>query len=222
MKPPERELFARGFASEFADRVLELRDGQNILNQAFIDRRHARHRIKYGAGARSGHKQLEVICARETLANRLREALGNSTTARQLHELGMAGAGAGGGLLAGELLGSFRGEGGEGHMLGTALAARRWHLPHTKAMWSRRASLDAVGEMLASNDPNVLRRGVNVVVRNQNLMNALRAAGDRFAPAASRAATPPIQGALADPARALYPAAAQPGGPNPDQGTAPR
>jgi hypothetical protein len=219
MKAPERELFARGFASEFADRVLELKDSQDILKQAFVSSPAARDRINMALGPERA-KQLEVYLRAETLANRLRETLGNSTTARQLHELGMAGAGAGAGLLAGEGIGLLRGE-GEGHMLGTALLIGAGFAAH-KSQVIQKSVARRVGEMLASDDPEVLRRGVNVVVRNQNLMEALRAAGDRFAPAVSRAATPQVQGALAEPSRALYPAAAQGNGPNADQSGAQR
>jgi hypothetical protein len=36
MSTPERQLFARGYVSEFADRVLELADNWDLLKHAFI------------------------------------------------------------------------------------------------------------------------------------------------------------------------------------------
>jgi hypothetical protein len=136
MKPAERELFARGFASEFADRALELRDGQNILNQAFITSPAAKERINMALGPARAMR-LEAHLRTEMLADKLRGALGNSTTARQLHELGIAASGAGGGLLAGELFGNWHGE-GEGHPLGAAMAIVPGSPPISSATRARR------------------------------------------------------------------------------------
>jgi len=91
---------------------------------------------------------------------------GNSTTARQLAELGLAGGtygiSTGGNVLdpnptalmnAAIVYGAARGK----NAINERLARR-------------------VAEMLASNDPRVLLQGIQTVARNQNLFNSLRAA----------------------------------------------
>jgi hypothetical protein len=172
--------------------VHELRDAQNVLNQTFLTSPAARERVNMALGPDKA-KELEVYLRAETLADRLRGALGNSTTARQLHEMGLAATG-GAGLLAGEGLEFFRGEGGsnEGHALGMALAVGGAFAKH-KSDVVQRSIARSVGEMLASKDAAVLDRGVKVVARNKALMNALRAAGDRFAIAGANAASPQIR-----------------------------
>jgi hypothetical protein len=189
MNPAERGLFASGFASELAGKVHELRDAQNVLNQTFLTSPAAKERVNMALGPDKA-KELEVYLRAETLADRLRGALGNSTTARQLHEMGLAATG-GAGLLAGEGLEFFRGEGGsnEGHALGMALAIGGAFAKH-KSDVVQRSVARAVGEMLASQRPSGPRPGHQDRCAKQNPDDALRAAGDHFAIAGANAASP--------------------------------
>lgn len=170
---PDKQLFARGFASELADRVLELRDNQNIVSQAFLTSPAAKQRIAMALGPDRAAK-LEMYLRAETLSDRLRTALGNSTTARQLAEMGLAGAGT---LAIGH--GAMEGEWDAKHALTAALLFGAAYGKHRYGALQTSAA-QRIGEMLASNDPAILNRGVQIVAKSRTLSNALRTASDRI------------------------------------------
>lgn len=99
MKPAERVLFADGFASKIISSVRETADRQNIVNQIYNSPA-ARERINMALGAQKAG-ELEMFLRRENIMDKLRQAMGNSTTKQQLMEHGMAGA-AGIGIAGGE------------------------------------------------------------------------------------------------------------------------
>jgi hypothetical protein len=188
--PAERELFARGFASQLSGSILELRNNQNVISQAFVNSPASKERIAMALGPDRAN-QLETYLRAETLADRLRTALGNSTTARQWHEMALA---SGAGLLAGEGAGFGGGEQGNGHMLGAALAIGGAFAAH-RSQVLHQSIATRLGQMLASKDPAVLQRGVQVIARNEKLLGALRAAGDRIPAALTGAGTPQLTNA---------------------------
>lgn len=174
MSDPERDLFARGFASELADKIRELKGNQNVIKQAFLDSPASKQRILMALGPQRAN-ELEMYLRAEGLADRLRGALGNSTTTRQLIESGLI-AGAGGygaykvgqgDLTPGSIFGAV--------LLGGAGLYGKYRLPQTQQAIAKR-----VGEMLVSNDPQILSRGVKTVARTQWLRDAMRAAGEKF------------------------------------------
>jgi hypothetical protein len=160
--------------------------------------------------------QLEVYLRAETLADRLRTALGNSTTARQWQEMALA---SGAGLLAGEGAGFGGGEQGNGHLLGAALAIGGAFAAHRSNV-IHQSIATRIGQMLASNDPAVLRRGVQVVARNEKLMGALRAAGDRVVPALAGATAPQVTNTATQNVHAMTGQAGQNTAANPNYGVA--
>lgn len=171
--PAEKELFARGFASELSDRILELRDNQDVIKQAFLTSPASKQRINMALGSDRA-TQLEAYLRAEGLADRLRTSLGNSTTVRQFAEMGLAGAGT---LTLGH--GALEGEWDTKHLLTAGLLLGAAGFRHsTQKLDSSIAS--RIGEMLASSDPAVLHRGVQIVAKSQKLMGALRTAGDRI------------------------------------------
>lgn len=89
----ERKDFATGYASSIIDRIKSANDGQNIIRAVF-ETPASREMMEMVFGA-AKFRQLEAYVRVENLADRLRGAMGNSTTARQLMELGI-GAGVGG------------------------------------------------------------------------------------------------------------------------------
>jgi len=172
----ERELFAHGFASELIDRVRELGDRQDIFKQAFLGAKGggsqaARERINMALGKERADK-LEVYLRAESLADRLRTALGNSTTARQLAEMGLATAGAG---VIGHGLSTD--EVDKGHLIGAALLLGSAYGKH-RAQVFEKSLATRIGTMLASDDPAIMRRGAEIVAKSERLMGALRTAGD--------------------------------------------
>ena len=165
MSPAERQLFMQGYASRLIDRIKEAADNRNVAN-VFGNSPADRQRAVIALGAPRAN-QLEAYLRAERILDAARGAVqGNSTTARQLAEIGLAG-GAGYGL------------GTQGDMthptpqglLGAALAygALRGKIAINQGLSQR------VGQMLTSNDPAILRRGFEILGRNDSILKALRA-----------------------------------------------
>lgn len=104
-KAPEKEAFATGYASELIDRIKSSGDRTNVINSVFKSQA-SRESMELVFGPQK-MKEIEAYVRVEDLVDRLRGSLGNSTTARQLVELGI---GAGGGAyLSGDWSGALAG-----------------------------------------------------------------------------------------------------------------
>lgn len=164
MSPTERKLFQDGFVSQYQAMLNEVGDRRNILNK-IADSPAAKERLEIAMG-RDKAAEFEALQRVEGVMDLARKAVqGNSTTARQLAELGLAG-------------GAYGFSGGVSNpldpsaMMNAALvygAAKGRNKINEKL--SRR-----VAEMLASSDPQVLLRGVKVITKNREMFNSLRAA----------------------------------------------
>lgn len=190
MAPSERKLFQDGFVSKFIDSLGETRDRRNILNQ-IAHSPAARERLNMVLGSQKA-AELEATLRVEGIIDLSRGSVtGNSTTARQLAELGFAGGAVGIGghgvydadpkelgfaAVAGALLAGKRG-------IDTRVAQR-------------------VAQMLVSKDPSILMRGVKLLSRNNQMMNSLRATDRRIAVMGGR-------GSPGSGVQSLNPAAAQ-------------
>jgi hypothetical protein len=164
MSPTERKLFQDGFVSQYQAMLNEVGDRRNILNK-IADSPAARERLEIAMG-RDKAAEFEALQRVEGIMDLARKAVtGNSTTARQLAELGLAG-------------GAYGFSGGASNpldpsaMFNAALVygAARGRNKINEGL-SRR-----VAEMLASNDPQVLLRGVKVITKSREMFDALRAA----------------------------------------------
>jgi hypothetical protein len=101
MSKAERDAFATGFASELKDTIAATRDRTNVIDRIFGSQQ-SRDKIRLALGPER-YKQFEAFVNVENGMDMLRNALGNSTTARQLKELGLASAvGAGTGYMTGD------------------------------------------------------------------------------------------------------------------------
>ncbi len=195
----ERALFAQGFASDLLEKIGKVGDRQNVINRV-LGSADARDRINLALGP-GGLQRIEAAARVENIMDRLRTALqGNSTTARQLADLaqqGLSGAshpiGAGAiGLATTAYTGDFK----TGALVFAGLLARRG----TAAIDARVAA--RIGEMLASNDPQVLRQAYNMIGRNRAILNAVRRVEGEL-PRGAQPALPSPQGIQ------QYPAAAE-------------
>ena len=179
MSKPEQELFRRGFASELANRVLDLRNRQDAINQGFLDSPNASKKIRLVLGNDRAN-ELEALLRAETVFDRPRQVLGNSTTARQLGDLKKfghsvaghaAGAGTGAGALGAiEYLKEQHVE--PAHILAAALIGAG--AKHGAHIIDERVARH-VGQLLVSNDLGKLQEGLQIVTRRPVLFNALRA-----------------------------------------------
>jgi hypothetical protein len=167
MSSAERELFARGFASDLADKIERTGDNRNVLNSVFLNNGPARQKINIALGAQRAD-QLEALLRAEHVIDEARKALGNSTTMRQMAEAGLAGGGA---------VAAFEGlkehDFNPVHILTAALTfgAIRHGAKVVDSRVARR-----VGEMLASNDPSVLAKGAKIVASSPGYLDAIRRA----------------------------------------------
>ncbi len=169
MQPQERALFQDGYTQGLIERVNATGDRQNVVNKIY-NTPAARRELVTALG-RPRADQLEARLHLENVMDIARPAVqGNSTTARQLAELGLAG-GASAMLSGGNPL-----SGDPEALMSAALMY--------SAVRGLRSGVTAVNErvsrevarLLASNNPQHVRLGMNMLTRNPGLMNSLRQA----------------------------------------------
>jgi len=164
LSTPERELFADGFSSALIDRVRSLGDRRDVVNTIFGSPK-AREHVEIAIGKERASKLEAFLRVENVMTQAGRAVTGNSTTARQLVELGLAGgAGAAGqGILTGDFSASNL---GFGALLGNL--ARQGAIKVDARVAQR------VGEMLASADPEALRKVTDQVARQPAFMRVIR------------------------------------------------
>lgn len=164
MTPTERQLFQDGFVSRFTETLNQVGDRRSILNK-IAESPAAREKLQVAIGHQRA-QELEAGLRVEGIMDLARNAVqGNSTTARQLAELGLAG-------------GTYGFSGGGVNPVSSPSALMNAALVYGAARGKNRINENVsrrVAEMLTSNDPAILLRGIRVVTRSQNLFNSLRA-----------------------------------------------
>ncbi|WP_130228880.1 hypothetical protein [Bradyrhizobium sp. Leo121] len=170
MSPTERQLFQDGFVSRYVETLNQIGDRRSVLNK-IAESPAAREKLNIALGPQRA-AELEAGLRVEGIMDLARNAVqGNSTTARQLAELGLAGGAYG---FSGGGINPFT---DPGAVVNAALvygAARGRNAINERL--SRR-----VAEMLVSNDPRTITRGIQTIARNQNLFNSLRTFDRSFA-----------------------------------------
>jgi hypothetical protein len=190
MSAPEREAFREGFVSRYIQRLEETGDRRNILGR-IAESPAARERIEIALGPNRA-RELEAFLHIEQIMDLPRTAMGNSTTARQLMELGLAG---GAGMLA---------SGGNitdprAWIVGAlTYGARRGQLAADQNMARR------IAEMLVAGDEAAFRNAVQQVAYGPGLtairnVSAALARGARTSGAGAVAGSGMAQGATAQP-----------------------
>lgn len=159
-KPEERKLFEVGFVSNLLAKIENVRDGQDVVKNIF-NSEFARKQIELALGAEKASK-LEAKLLVERAMNGFRTATqGNSTSARQLFELGLAGAKTPAALAAaaGGVSSYSSGGIGPGDALtaGLVFAARKHQVKIDTNVAKR------VAEMLASDNPKLLEAATTIV-----------------------------------------------------------
>jgi len=165
MTPLERQLFQDGFVSEFISNINRVGDRRSVLNK-IAESPAAREKLNVALG-REKAAELEAGLRVEGIMDMARNAVqGNSTTARQLAELGLAG-------------GAYGFSGGGMNPFSDPGAVMNAALAYGALKGKNRINENVsrkVAEMLTSSDPAKLLQGIRVVTRNQNLFNSLRSA----------------------------------------------
>ncbi|MET4184961.1 hypothetical protein ABIB94_007090 [Bradyrhizobium sp. JR7.2] len=169
--PAERKLFETGFVANLIAKVENLKDGQDIVKNIF-NSEFARHQIELALGPAKAAR-LEAHLQVERALDRLRPAVqGNSSTARQLLEAGIAGAtsptalagavGTGSSLLSGDV------GPGDALLAGLTFAGRKGKLRIDENVARR------VAQMLASDNPGAINAATQVVARTPWLLTLFR------------------------------------------------
>ena len=165
MTPTERQLFQDGFVSEYIANLNKIGDRRSVLNK-IAESPAAREKLTVALG-RDKTAELEAGLRVEGIMDLARNAVqGNSTTARQLAELGLAG-------------GAYGFSGGGMNPLSDPGAVMNAALAYGALKGKNKINENVsrkVAEMLTSSDPAKLLQGIRVVTRNQNLFNSLRSA----------------------------------------------
>jgi muramidase (phage lysozyme) len=166
MTANERQLFQDGFVSRYIQDLSKVGDSRNILNKV-AESPAARQKLNLVLGPQRAN-ELEAMLRIEGVMNLTRShTQGNSTTARQLVELGAVGSY--GGVSAYQTDPQSI---AQSLLLGAFVARGR----NTDQRVARR-----VAEMLVSHNPAVFQRGLNMVARNQRLMDGIRGLDQRIA-----------------------------------------
>jgi hypothetical protein len=166
MSGAERELFKRGFASQISDTVERISDNRSVLNSIFLNNSAAHRRILIALG-KDGADRLESLLRVEGIVDRTRKALGNSTTIQQGHDTGKFATS----------LATIEGLKG---------AFNPAYLVAIPLIWGgRKAAKEIdervfthVAELLMSENPAVLSRGLDIAAKNPTVRTALRYASD--------------------------------------------
>jgi hypothetical protein len=184
MTPQERQLFQDGFVSRYIETLERTGDRRNVLNQ-IASSPAAREKLNIALGGQRA-AELEAGLRVEGIIDLARGAVqGNSTTARQLAELGLAG-----GTGATGIAGVYNQD--PQTMTLAAVSA---------ALLAGRRGIDTrvarhVANLLVSDNPRQLMQGIRLVARNERFMDNLRVADRKIASVGS-AETPkgilPIQ-----------------------------
>lgn len=166
LKPAEQEAFRTGFASEVIDKIKDARFRANVIDGAFgTPAKREMMEIVFGKGKA---RELEAYIRVEELADKLRGALGNSTTARQLVELGI-GAGSGAIITGGDWKGAIA---GAGVAKGVRFANQK---VNDKVM-------EEIARMLTSGDEALMKKAVFQASLSPMWMDGLEAWGKLLSP----------------------------------------
>ncbi|UVK39926.1 hypothetical protein LHFGNBLO_001341 [Mesorhizobium sp. AR10] len=161
MTTEERDAFAVGFASQLKDTINTVRDKTNVIDRLY-GTPEARQKIELALGPNKA-REFEGFARVENVMDQLRGAMGNSSTARQLKELGMASA-------AGGAAGFATGDWKAG--LTTGLLVRGARAYGSKIDESMAKSMAG---LLLSDNPNNIKMAIAAAGRNQKALDTVSA-----------------------------------------------
>ena len=163
MNPAERKLFAQGFAGELQRIVSKTGDNRNIAINNIFNSRNAKQRIDIALGPDAADQFGSLMRLENLMEKTRRAALLNSTTAGQLTDIAKS-------------LGVFE----VAHSLNPAyvLAGALTLAGRQAARKIDEEVFTKVAEMLLSDNPKVLQRGLDIVTKNPTISDTFRRAGD--------------------------------------------
>lgn len=176
MDPHEQELFREGYASDWADRVVGNISETRDITKAMFNSPNERERARAVFGD-TGMRKMEARMSLETIMNGARNAMGNSTTARQLIEAGLAGGALGGYASGWDPHAMIEGASGAA---GARFAAGKYLAPEIAAGARKLIgkvdgkTASNVARLLTSDDPAQLAQGLRLAMANQRVAEGLK------------------------------------------------
>lgn len=175
MSPIERQLFQDGYVSRLVQTVEKTGDRRSVLNK-IANSTAAREEMEVALGPQRA-REVEARLRVEGLMDLARPAVqGNSTTARQLVELGLAGG-----------VGGY--EGYQGDPQAVLKAALVYGAARGHRVIDERVAKE-VAKLLTSSDVGKLQKGIALIGRNKNMLGAIRDADAAIASIGARGAEP--------------------------------
>ena len=161
MSPAEQEMFREGFVSRMIQQINETPDRRSIVNQ--LMRSPAERERMVIALGKNKTDEFEAFVRIENLLDEIRRAVqGNSTTARQLWDIALFGAGSG---LGG--IGAYTND--PYALLGAAIMAGG---RYGKVKIEQRVA-NKIAEMLVSKDPSVVQKAIKQIAHTP-FLNAVQ------------------------------------------------
>ncbi|MGD9724715.1 MAG: hypothetical protein AB7U76_26055 [Pirellulales bacterium] len=160
MGQQEQRLFREGFVSDFLQKIEQSPDRRTIVSR-FANSPSERQKMEIALGPQRA-RELEAFLHIENVMDFPRGAMGNSTTARQLVELGLAGG-----------VGTLLGGGNPLDPKALTIAALTYGARRGQGALNERMAR-RIAEMLVSRDPQVMQRALRIVGQHPNAVNSLR------------------------------------------------
>jgi hypothetical protein len=181
MNPTNQELYKEGWASQLSDNILKTADTRNAVTALLkspTERKNAE--ILFG---KQGLDKLTARLDLEKIMQSVKQMLGNSTTAAQLIEAG----------LAGGAIGSYFGDWEKGAALGVGARAGASKVLKEEVLSGARQMIGyvdkntakKVAESLMSDDPRILKEGLERIANSPKLGKLLASIADRVSQAAA-------------------------------------
>ncbi len=159
MTKDERKGFQVGFTGELLEKLGNVRDRANVIDRLFGNP-NARAKIELALGKKRT-RELNQFVRIETIMDFLRGAMGNSTTGRQLREMGLAtGMGAGAGFYTGDI--------STGIMVAAATRGARFMGARVDEGITKR-----IAKLLVSDDPQEIQRAITLATNNPKVAKAV-------------------------------------------------
>lgn len=185
MSPQEQRLFREGFVSDFISKVESSADRRNLV-QRFANSPAERQKLDIALGPQRA-REMEAFLHIENVMDLPRGAMGNSTTARQLVELGLAGG-----------VGALATGGNPLDPKALTIAALTYGARRGQGALNERMAR-RIAEMLVSRDPQVMQRALRLVGQHPSAVNSLRS----FSQAVTRLSASGAGSAMAQPSQPL-------------------
>lgn len=166
MTPAERQLFGEGFATQMIEDLRNVPDRLTVINKVFQSPA-ARERFEMALGPQATDA-MEAAMRLEAVMDLGRRAVqGNSTTAQQLIAQGLLGTGAGAAVSGGDFSNPMT-------YITAALTMGLARAGRAGIDGASQRMARELAEMLASNDPQVVRQAIGRIGSQPRVLDALR------------------------------------------------